>query len=76
MSTQTVLIGVAGLAVALGAYTVLSGNPTPWKARQPEPEGDPADWSRNELKAWLENVSERMCLWHFESRIMGSGSRY
>lgn len=72
MTTQNVFIGFAGLIVILGAWSVYAGKGMPWhqsqgqqrgrkhqrqSSQQDEPEGDPADWTREELKAWLENVS-------------------
>ena len=49
-------LGFAGIVTAVAAWSIWGGDMFP---READPKGDPDNWTLEELRRWLSNVSER-----------------
>ncbi|WPH03679.1 Hypothetical protein R9X50_00656200 [Acrodontium crateriforme] len=52
MNSKNMFIGFAGIVTAAAAWSIWGGDIFP---KQPDPKGNPEDWTLDEMRRWLDN---------------------
>lgn len=52
-------LGFAGIVTAAAAWAIWGGDIFP---QQPDPKGNPEDWTLDEMRRWLNNVRQSVSL--------------